>query len=65
MSLELKGVRTVYQGYCAMMLATMVRADGVTYIREIEHHGRGAALLPYDPERRMAVRVRHPELFTT
>jgi nudix-type nucleoside diphosphatase (YffH/AdpP family) len=60
MPVELRDIRTVYQGYCAMMLTTMVGADGATYTREIEHHGRGAAVLPYDPERRMAMLVRQP-----
>jgi nudix-type nucleoside diphosphatase (YffH/AdpP family) len=60
MAIELRKVETVYQGYCTMMLATLADADGNTFTREIEHHGRGAAVLPYDPERRMALLVSLP-----
>ena len=62
MAVELRDVRTVYQGYCTLMLVTMVGPDGATYVREIEHHGRGAAVLPYDPERRVALLVRQPRV---
>ncbi len=41
-------------------LATLVDQDGVEFKREIEDHGSGVAVLPYDPERRMALLVQLP-----
>jgi nudix-type nucleoside diphosphatase (YffH/AdpP family) len=59
MSVELRTVRTVYQGYCTLMVATLA-ADGDSFEREIEHHGRAACVLPYDPARKMAMLVSLP-----
>jgi nudix-type nucleoside diphosphatase (YffH/AdpP family) len=55
MPVELRKVETVYQGYSTLMVATLAADDGETFRREIEHHGRAAAVLPYDPERRVAL----------
>jgi len=60
MSVELRTVETVYQGYCTLMVATLAASDGASFTREIEHHGRGACVLPYDPERRTALLVSLP-----
>jgi nudix-type nucleoside diphosphatase (YffH/AdpP family) len=60
MPVELRKVETVYQGYCTLMLATLADDNGQTFTREIEHHGRAAAVLPYDPERRVALIVSLP-----
>jgi nudix-type nucleoside diphosphatase (YffH/AdpP family) len=60
MPVELRKVETVYQGYSTLLKATMVGPDGETFVREIEHHGRAAAVLPYDPERRVALLVSLP-----
>lgn len=60
MPVELRKVETVYQGYSTLMVATLAAADGTTFRREIEHHGRAAAVLPYDPERCCALLVNVP-----
>jgi nudix-type nucleoside diphosphatase (YffH/AdpP family) len=57
---ELRSVETVYQGYCTLMLATLSAEDGGSFRREIEHHGRAACVLPYDPVRRCALLVSLP-----
>jgi nudix-type nucleoside diphosphatase (YffH/AdpP family) len=59
-TVELRKVETVYQGYCTLMRATLSAAGGASVTREIEHHGRAAAVLPYDPERRTALLVSLP-----
>src|SRR5512147_2928789 len=60
MSVELRKVETVYQGYVTLLAATFAGPDGKTFRREIEHHGRAACVLPYDPERRTALLVNLP-----
>ena len=60
MAMELRKVETVYQGYCTVMKATLVGDDGRAVTREIAHHGRAASVLPYDPERRVAILVSLP-----
>jgi nudix-type nucleoside diphosphatase (YffH/AdpP family) len=60
MPVELRKVETLYQGYSTLMCATMVGDDGETFTREIEHHGRAAAVLPYDPQRRCVLLVSLP-----
>lgn len=60
MTVELRKVETLYQGYSTLMAATLTTPDGSTYRREIEHHGRAACVLPYDPERRCALLVSLP-----
>ncbi|ACG79635.1 pyrophosphohydrolase including oxidative damage repair enzymes [Phenylobacterium zucineum HLK1] len=60
MPVELRKVETIHQGYSTLMLATLAAPDGSTFTREIEHHGRAAAVLPYDPERRCALMVNLP-----
>lgn len=60
MPVELRKVETIYQGYVTLMAATLAGDDGVTFQREIEHHGRAVGVLPYDPERKMALLVSLP-----
>ena len=60
MAVELRKVETVYQGYSTLMRATLAAPDGSLFVREIGHHGRGAAVLPYDPERRTVLMVSLP-----
>ena len=60
MPVELRKVETVYKGYATLMRATLTAPDGSTFVREIEHHGRAACVLPYDPERRRALLVSLP-----
>ena len=60
MPVELRKVETVYQGYLTVMRATMSADDGPVFTREIEHHGRAACVLPYDPRRRTALLINIP-----
>lgn len=60
MPVELRKVRTIYQGYSTLMMATLAGPDGESFEREIEHHGRAACVLPYDPERKTALLVNVP-----
>lgn len=59
-TVELRKVETVYQGYVTLLNATFSGPDGETFQREIEHHGRAACVLPYDPDRRTALMVNLP-----
>ena len=47
-----------YQGWSTLLLARIRMADGGVITREIEHHGRAACVLAFDPERRTALLVR-------
>ena len=60
MTVELRKVETVYQGYLTVLAATFSGPDGEPFRREIEHHGRAACVLPYDPARRTALLVNLP-----
>ena len=60
MGVELRKVETVYQGYVTLMSATFAGPGGTAFTREIEHHGRAACVLPYDPERKTALLVNLP-----
>lgn len=60
MSVALRKVETVYQGYMTLLMATLTTDDGTTFRREIEHHGHAVAVLPYDPVRRTALMVSLP-----
>lgn len=59
-TVELRTVQTAYQGYVTLFVATLAGPDGATFKREIEHHGRAACVLPYDPERKTALLVNLP-----
>ena len=59
-NVDLRRVETVYQGYVTLMVATFRASDGRTFTREIEHQGRSACVLPYDPDRRTALLVNLP-----
>ena len=60
MTVELRKVETAWQGYFTVLVATCAGPDGRTFQREIEHHGRAACVLPYDPERRTALMINLP-----
>lgn len=59
-AVELRKVETVYQGYVTLLVATFTGPDGESFGREIEHHGRAACVLPYDPVARTALLVNLP-----
>ncbi len=48
----------VYQGYSTIEMVTARLDDGSELRREVESHGRVVAVLPYDPERKVAMLVR-------
>ena len=48
----------VYKGYRTIELVTVRLADGSLLEREVQTHGHAVAILPYDPERRMALVIR-------
>jgi nudix-type nucleoside diphosphatase (YffH/AdpP family) len=48
----------VYEGWSKLYKATIELNSGVTITREVEDHGSAVAVLPYDPERRVALLVR-------
>jgi nudix-type nucleoside diphosphatase (YffH/AdpP family) len=60
MAVELRKVETVYQGYVTLLVATFSSPTGESFRREIEHHGRAACVLPYDPQRRTALLINLP-----
>ena len=47
-----------YDGWSRILKLVIAMPDGSKVKREVEHHGHAATLLPYDPERRMALMVR-------
>ncbi|NNM72182.1 NUDIX domain-containing protein [Enterovirga aerilata] len=57
-----------HEGWCSLLLATLRKPDGGEIRRELEDHGAAVAVLPYDPERRVAMMVRQfrtPVLFVS
>jgi hypothetical protein len=55
-------IKTVHDGWGRFLLVTMRYGDGSTHPRQLEDHGDAAAVLPYDPERRVVVLVRQPRV---
>jgi nudix-type nucleoside diphosphatase (YffH/AdpP family) len=52
------GVETLHEGWGKLLLLRIELPDGHVLKREVEDHGAAVAVLPYDPERRLAVLVR-------
>lgn len=57
MPLRIRTMDVIHQGWSTFYMATLAGDDGVEIRREIEHHGSAAAVLPYDPARRVALLV--------
>lgn len=57
MPARIANVRTVYEGWATISIATVER-DGQTFERLMEDHGPGVCVLPVDRERRVATLVR-------
>ncbi|KMO16855.1 NUDIX domain-containing protein [Methylobacterium platani] len=55
---RIEGTRTVYEGWARYLVAEVRMPDGRRIGREVEDHGPAVAVLPYDPERRVALLVR-------
>ncbi|AWN41610.1 NUDIX hydrolase [Methylobacterium durans] len=53
----IRGTRTVHDGWSRFLVAEVAMPDGTPIKREIEDHGRAVGVLPYDPERRIAVLI--------
>jgi nudix-type nucleoside diphosphatase (YffH/AdpP family) len=52
--------RVVYAGYAKVSVLTLADDDGGTLQREVVSYGQSACVLPYDPERKVALVVRLP-----
>ena len=57
MAPRIGGVRLVHEGWARYLVAEVLQDDGTRITREIEDHGRAVAVLPYDPDRRVAALV--------
>ncbi|SDA32296.1 nudix-type nucleoside diphosphatase, YffH/AdpP family [Methylobacterium sp. UNC378MF] len=60
-------MRLVHDGWARYLVAEVMQEDGTRITREMEDHGRAVAVLPYDPERRVATLVsqfRAPVLYS-
>lgn len=53
-------VTTLHAGWLNLHLVTLTDPSGATYERYVEDHGRAVAVLPYNPETRMALLVTMP-----
>ncbi|HTT81878.1 MAG TPA: NUDIX hydrolase [Rhizomicrobium sp.] len=64
---KLLSVRPVYEGWAKLSIATVQADSGGTFERLMEDHGRGVCVLPYDPDRKLAMLVRQfrAPVFTT
>lgn len=59
MTVEVEGSEQVYKGWSTLSRVTLT--DGATrFHREVEDHGQAVGVLPYDPERRVALFVQMP-----
>lgn len=59
MTVKVEKVEEVYKGWSTLSKVTLT--DGTTrFHREVEAHGEAVAVLPYDPERRVALLVQLP-----
>ena len=67
MAARIGGVRLVHDGWARYLVAEVMQEDGTRITREMEDHGRAVAVLPYDPDRRVATLVsqfRAPVLYS-
>ncbi|WP_424811384.1 NUDIX domain-containing protein [Roseococcus sp. YIM B11640] len=55
---EILSTEIVYSRWARMILATIRLPDGQSTRRDIEDHGEAAMVLPYDPQRRVALVIR-------
>ena len=60
MTIRLKSSKIVYEGWLTLHVASLATDGGPEFRREIEDHGRAVAVLPYDPDRRVALLVELP-----
>lgn len=55
---KIVNVRTVYNGWSRIMIATVEHQAAERFERLMEDHGNGVAVLPYDGKRKVAMLVR-------
>ncbi|WP_207450372.1 NUDIX domain-containing protein [Roseomonas marmotae] len=55
---EIVTTEVTHSRWSRLMVATIRLPDGQVTKRDIEDHGEAAVVLPYDPERRMAMLIR-------
>lgn len=55
---SIRATRLAHDGWARLLLAEVDLPDGTLATREIEDHGDAVAVLPYDPEREVALLVR-------
>jgi len=60
MPLQIRRMDVAYRGWSTLYVATVCDDGGAEFRREVEHHGSAACVLPFDPERRVAMLVRQP-----
>ena len=58
MNAEIIDKRTLWEGWSRLLAVRVRTAHGSEVTRTVEDHGSAAAVLPYDPARRMALLVR-------
>jgi nudix-type nucleoside diphosphatase (YffH/AdpP family) len=58
MSAEIIESKEIYAGFIRLLQTTLRLDDGKELNREVIVHGRAAAVLPYDPERRVVMLVK-------
>lgn len=58
MGFEITGLRTIYNGWTTLRMASLKTPSGEIIEREIEDHGSAVCVLPYDPVRKTAILVR-------
>ncbi|MEI6882702.1 MAG: NUDIX domain-containing protein, partial [Bacteroidota bacterium] len=52
------GEETIFAGWNRLLMVSARTARGTAIRRSVEHHGDAAAVLPFDPDRRVATLVR-------
>jgi len=60
MPAQIINTTTLYDGWIKVLRVRLRLNSGEEVEREVEDHGRGVAVLPYDPVRRVALLVRLP-----
>ena len=55
---QIRGTRTIHEGWSTFLVADVAMPNGARITREIEDHGRAVGVLPYDPERRVALLIK-------
>lgn len=58
MPVEIIDIETLHHGWSRLLKLRIRQPDGPIIERELEDHGAAVAVLPYDPERRIAILVR-------